>query len=267
MRKLFLLLVFSPLFLMSQNKFGYFSYKAVLDSLPQYKIAMDGYDKLKKRCLKEIDHNEQELTRFYVAFLDGQRDFPEPILRKRQKELQQLIDNSISFRDELKRWLRHAKDSLTETSRLAVDSALPRVCEELSLSYAIDTDNGGYRYINPVFGQDITADIISVILYPERPLREVVEVVEVAADSIATEEIPTLPVAETATPVTETETETTGASADDANEKEISVAGEEKKTDDTSSEGVADTKESVIEQAIEAVLEAESEEADSIINK
>jgi hypothetical protein len=135
------------------------------------------------------------------------------------------------------------------------------------LSYAIDTDNGGYRYINPVFGQDITADIISVILYPERPLREVVEVVEVAADSIATEEIPTLPVAETATPVTETETETTGASADDANEKEISVAGEEKKTDDTSSEGVADTRESVIEQAIEAVLEAESEEADSIINK
>ena len=255
---------------MSQNKFGYFSYKAVLDSLPQYKIAMDGYDKLKKRCLKEIDHNEQELTRFYVAFLDGQRDFPEPILRKRQKELQQLIDNSISFRDELKRWLRHAKDSLTETSRLAVDSALPRVCEELSLSYAIDTDNGGYRYINPVFGQDITADIISVILYPERPLREVVEVVEVvevAADSIATDEIPTLPVAETATPVTETETETTGASADDANEKEISVAGEEKKTDDTSSEGVADTRESVIEQAIEVVLEAESEEADSIINK
>lgn len=264
MRKLFLLLVFSPLVLMSQNKFGYFSYKAVLDSLPQYKIAMDGYDKLKKRCLKEIDHNEQELTRFYVAFLDGQRDFPEPILRKRQKELQQLIDNSISFRDELKRWLRHAKDSLTETSRLAVDSALPRVCEELSLSYAIDTDNGGYRYINPVFGQDITADIISVILYPERPLREVVEV---AADSIATEEIPTLTVAETATPVTETETETTGASADDANEKEISVAGEEKKTDDTSSEGVTDTRESVIEQAIEAVLEAESEDADSIINK
>ena len=104
-----------------------------------------------------------------------------------------------------------------------------------------------------------------MILYPERPLREVVEV---AADSIATEKIPTLPVAETATPVTETETEIIGVSADDANEKEISVAGEEKKTDETSAEGVADTKESVIEKVVETVLKIEAEEAaDSIISR
>ena len=112
MRKLLFLLIFSPLALFSQSKFGYFSFDSVLDSLPQYKVAMDDYDKLKKRCLKEIEHNEQELTRFYVAFLDGHRDFPEPILRKRQKELQQMIDNSVLFRDQLKVWLRHAKDSL-----------------------------------------------------------------------------------------------------------------------------------------------------------
>ena len=121
MRKLLLLLLFSPLALVAQNKFGYFSYKAVLDSLPQYAIAMESYDKLKQRCLKEIDHNEQQLTRYYVAFLDGHREFPEPILRKRQKELQQMIDNSIVFRNELKAWLRHAKDSLA-ASRLTANS-------------------------------------------------------------------------------------------------------------------------------------------------
>ena len=181
---------------MSQDKFGYFSYRIVLDSLPQYKVAMENYDKLKQRCLKEIDHNEQQLTRTYVAFLDGHREFPEPILRKRQKELQQMIDNGIVFRDQLKTWLRHAKDSLTESSRLAVDSALPRVCAELSLSYAIDTDNGGYRYINPVFGQDITQDIISVILYPERPLCEIVECTEVATDSIVCNGNQSLPATE-----------------------------------------------------------------------
>ena len=184
MRKLLLLFLFSPLVLMSQEKFGFFSYNAVLDSLPQYKVAMESYDMLKQRCLKEIDHNEQELTRFYVAFLDGHRDFPEPILRKRQKELQQLIDNSIAFRDELKAWLRHAKDSLTASSRLLVDSALVRVCTELSLSYVIDTDNGGYRYINPLFGEDVTKDIVSAIIFPELPLRNVVECPEVATDSI-----------------------------------------------------------------------------------
>lgn len=184
MRKLLLLFIFSPLVLMSQSKFGYFSYRTVLDSLPQYHAAMENYGKLKQRCLKEVDHNEQELTRFYVAFLDGHRDFPEPILRKRQKELQQMIDNSIMFRDQLKAWLRHAKDSLAASSYQLVDSALPRVCDELSLSYIIDIDKGGYKYINPIFGQDITQDVISVILHPERPLREVVECEDVVIDSL-----------------------------------------------------------------------------------
>lgn len=183
MRKLLILLVFSPLALFSQSKFGYFSYSTVLDSLPQYKEAMEGYKKLKQRCLREIEHNEQELTRFYVAFLDGHREFPEPILRKRQKEIQQMIDNSVVFRDQLKVWLRHAKDSLTAPSRHLVDSALQRVCSELSLMYAMNIDGGEYRYINPLCGQDITADIVSVILYPERLLREPV-VVPVATDSV-----------------------------------------------------------------------------------
>lgn len=185
--------MFSPFALMAQTKFGYFSYKAVLDSLPQYQVAMEDYDKLKQRCLKEVDYNEQELTRFYVAFLDGQRDFPEPILRKRQKELQQMIDNSIVFRDQLKRWLRHAKDSLSQSSYQLIDSALPRVCEELSLTYIIDTDNGGYKYINPMCGENITADVISAILRPELPLRNIVECAEVATDSIGVVATDTIP--------------------------------------------------------------------------
>ncbi len=238
MRKLLLLFLFSPLVLMSQEKFGFFSYNAVLDSLPQYKVAMDSYDMLKQRCLKEIDHNEQELTRFYVAFLDGHRDFPEPILRKRQKELQQLIDNSIAFRDELKAWLRHAKDSLTASSRLLVDSALVRVCTELSLSYVIDTDNGGYRYINPLFGEDVTKDIVSAIIFPELPLRNVVECPEVATDSIM--EIPA-----TELPATEMDVITIENSVEEAEKAEIFET----------------------EQIIETVLNKDEEVIDSINNK
>ena len=199
---------------------------------------MESYDMLKQRCLKEIDHNEQELTRFYVAFLDGHRDFPEPILRKRQKELQQLIDNSIAFRDELKAWLRHAKDSLTASSRLLVDSALVRVCTELSLSYVIDTDNGGYRYINPLFGEDVTKDIVSAIIFPELPLRNVVECPEVATDSIM--EIPA-----TELPATEMDIITIENSVEETEKTEIFET----------------------EQIIETVLNKDEEVIDSINNK
>lgn len=249
MRKLFLLFVFSPLVLMSQDKFGYFSCKAVLDSLPQYTAAMESYGKLKQRCLKEVDHNEQELTRFYVAFLDGQHDFPEPILRKRQKELQQMIDNSIAFRDQLKKWLRHAKDSLAASSYMAVDSALPRVCEELSLSYAIDTDNGGYRYMNPMFAQDITQDIISVILHPERPLIDVVESIEMAIDSICGEEFPAT---ETIIPATSVET-----TATDINAESVEISSGE----------AANTENYGTEQLATDVLEIDTVVTDSINNR
>lgn len=233
MRKLFLLFLFSPLVLMSQDKFGFFSYKSVLDSLPEYKMAMESYGELKQRCLKEIDHNEQELTRYYVSFLDGHRDFPEPILRKRQKELQQMIDNSIAFRNELKAWLRHAKDSLTAPCRLIVDSALVRVCTELSLSYAIDTDNGGYRYINPLFGEDITKDILSVILFPELPLRNVVECLETETDSI-------LQVPATELPITELE-RLLGTSVDNIEKTEIPLTEQMEITNLKSSEEVVDS--------------------------
>lgn len=185
MRKLFLsLLLVFPLALMSQSKFGYFSYSAVLDSLPEYGKAINDYNELKKRCSKEIERNESELTRFYVSFLDGQRDFPEPILRKRQKELQQMIDNSVVFRDQLKQWLKQAKDSLCRQSHQAIDSALSRVCREFALTHAIDTDEKVYKYVNPDFGVDITSDLISVILFPEKPLRRLVECAEDTADSI-----------------------------------------------------------------------------------
>ena len=131
-----------------------------------------------------------------------------------------MIDNSIAFRDELKAWLSHAKDSLAAASRLLVDSALVRVCTELSLSYVIDTDNGGYRYINPLFAEDITKDILSAIIFPDLPLRGVVECIEMAIDSIACDEIQTLPATEVEIPATDVEIPATEISVDRVQETE-----------------------------------------------
>ena len=206
MRKLLLVLICLPLSLAAQNKFGYFSYRAVLDSLPQFHEAIDGYNKLKQRCNEEIEHNELRLTRTYVSFLDGHRNFPEPILRKRQNELQQLIDNSVHFRDEVKKWLREAKDSLCAPCYDTITVALKRVCTELKLSYAIDTDKNVYKYVNPEMGEDITAYILKAIFHPELPLVEIV----------ATEEEVEENVAETAGTDAEEETEATAEETENA---------------------------------------------------
>lgn len=172
MRKLFILSAFLPLFVFAQGRFGYFSHSEAVNSLPQYLKATEEFEALKKKCHDEIERNEQELTRLYVAYLEGQRSFPEPILRKRQNELQQMVDNSLRFRDQLKQWLSEARDSLYQPSYKVIDDALKIVSEVYSLDYAIDSDARIYKYINPEKGIDITAAVITVAANPDVPVTE-----------------------------------------------------------------------------------------------
>ena len=167
MRKLLLMLMFLPLMTTAQNTFGYFNYSQVLQQLPQYAQAQADYADLLARCESEIKRNEQELTRSYVAFLNGQYDFPEPILRKRQKELQDLVDRSIVFREQVKDWLVQAHDSLFYPLNAIVDSAVAAVCMRNNLAYAIDTEQAGYKFINPAIGFDITDALLVTILTGE----------------------------------------------------------------------------------------------------
>lgn len=183
MRKILLLLMFLPMLLSAQGKFGFYSHKEVLMAVPEYLLAIEEFELLKQRCNAEIERNEQELTRKYVAFLDGQQDFPEPILRKRQKELQQMVDNSVLFRDRLKVWLSQAKDSLLAPCNERVDIALAKVCERMDLAYAINSDEVMYRYVNPKYGEEITPLVLEEVLNPT--VETVPTVVECAEDEAA----------------------------------------------------------------------------------
>lgn len=172
MRRLFLLLFVLSFSMLVKAQFGYYSGNSVLQALPSYNQAKADYERLCQRCEKEIEHNERELTRQYVAFLDGYRDFPEPILRKRQNELQRLVDNSVNFRKELKMWLAQAKDSLYAPSREAVAVAVEKVAVACDLDYVIDTDAAVYKYINSEKAVDITRMLLDAALYPDKPMTE-----------------------------------------------------------------------------------------------
>lgn len=169
MRKLLLIVLMLPLAAVAQVRFGYLNYNEARQHVPQYKEAKAHYDELLKRCEQELVRNEEELTRNYVSFLDGQRDFPEPILRKRQKELQDLVDRSIVFRDQVKKWLVQAHDSLFAPVNAIIDDAIARVCIHNELAYVIDTEKSGYLYVNPAMGFDVTKAVIGTILKSGEP--------------------------------------------------------------------------------------------------
>ena len=198
MRKLLFVLILLPFTLSAQTvEFGFFGMNEVMEALPEYTAAQNEYNSLLELCDKEVAYNEAELTRIYVAFLDGQQSFPEPILRKRQKELQEMVDRSVVFRDQLKDYLAEAHDSLFLPIEQNIDAAVERVCLRNNLAYAIDTDKAAYRFINPNFGVNITDLVIQEVISPkpiklttavmaevEKVEEEITSAVEEAVDAV-----------------------------------------------------------------------------------
>lgn len=167
MRKLLFMVLFAPAFLCAQTtEFGYFSLKEVMDSLPEYSEAQNNYNSLLELCDAEIAQCEETLTRNYVSFLDGQNTFPEPILRRRQKELQEQVDRNVVLRDQLNEWLVQAHDSLFNPIVKKIDAAIERVCLRNNLAYAIDTDKEAYRFVHPDYGVNITKLIVKEVISP-----------------------------------------------------------------------------------------------------
>lgn len=169
MRKILVILLILPLAAVAQVRFGYLNYSEAQQQVPLYKEAQAHYNELLKRCEQELLRNEEELTRNYVSFLDGQREFPEPILRKRQKELQDHVDRSVQFREEVKKWLVQAHDSLFAPVNAIVDDAIARVCMHNGLAYVINLEEAGYLFVNPAMGFDVTKAVVNTILKNGEP--------------------------------------------------------------------------------------------------
>ena len=87
-----------PMAMMAQIQFGYLSYDTVLHEMPAYARAMADLQELRIKYEAEAIRGEEEFQKKFVDFLQGQKEFPPTIMQKRQVELQNLMDNGITFR-------------------------------------------------------------------------------------------------------------------------------------------------------------------------
>ena len=84
-----------------QPRFGYLDYRAVFESMPGYAEAQKSLAEIKAKYDTETAHNEETFKRMYLEFLQGQKDFPQTIMLKRQKELQEAMENGVKFRNQV----------------------------------------------------------------------------------------------------------------------------------------------------------------------
>ena len=158
MKKLFLLIVLGVLSLTAnaQTRFGYFSFDNVLKSMPDYVMAQRSIDDLRQKYDAEMKRAEDEFNSKYEEFLDVQKDLLPAILRKRQAELQEMMQKNINFKNESQRLLKQAEADAFAPVKNKLYNALTKVGQAQGYAFILNTDGDACPYVNPEMGEDAT---------------------------------------------------------------------------------------------------------------
>ena len=158
MKKLFLLIVLGVLSLTAnaQTRFGYFSFDNVLKSMPDYVMAQRSIDDLRQKYDAEMKRAEDEFNSKYEEFLDVQKDLVPAILRKRQAELQEMMQKDINFKNESQRLLKQAEADAFAPVKNKLYNALTKVGQAQGYAFILNTDGDACPYVNPEMGEDAT---------------------------------------------------------------------------------------------------------------
>lgn len=174
MRKCFFLFVFAfmSLQMSAQVKFGYLSYDSLLYSMPEYVKAQQSLAELKKTYDAEMKRSEDNFNQQFTEFIDGQNSFPENILLKRQKELQQLMEESLKFKEEAQGLLSKAEDELMAPVRKKLNDAIHKVGLECGYAFVMNTDSNAYPFISADMGVAIADKVKAVLEGKPTPITE-----------------------------------------------------------------------------------------------
>ena len=140
----------------AQIQFGYISYEQILKELPEYAQATQDLEALKTKYQEEAKKGEEEFQQKFIDFLQGQKDFPQAIMQKRQAELQNLMDNGVAFRMKSHELIAQAEKEMMQEAHKRLNRALLEVGVEYGYGYILNTDNNSCPYISPVLGVDVT---------------------------------------------------------------------------------------------------------------
>lgn len=143
--------------------FGYFSYNDVLHNMKGYTEAEKRIASLRATYEQELKRSEEEFSRQYGEFIEGQQTFPENILLKRQKELEQLMEGSLKFREEARKLLEQSEADTMQPLKQRVDNAVARLGMERGYAFILDTDKGSFPFVSGTIGTDVTADLLMML--------------------------------------------------------------------------------------------------------
>ncbi len=162
-RFFFLLISLLPLSLFAQVQFGYLSYQTVMKEMPEYAQAQQQMAALRAKYDAEAVRGEEEFQKKFVEFMQGQKDFPQSIMQKRQAELQTLMNGGVDFRVKAQELLAQAEKEAMGEVQKKLNRAILEVGVAYGYGFILNIDDNACPYINPVAGVDVS-DLVRIKL-------------------------------------------------------------------------------------------------------
>ena len=144
--------------------FGYFSYSSVLREMPEYARVQEDVATLRGQYDAEAKRVEEEFNRKYEDFLEGQHDMAPSILKKRQNELQDLLDRNVAFKQEAQRLLDQAEQDALAPLKARVNEALRQLAAIRGYAFILNTDGDVLPYVDATRGEDINATLKTILI-------------------------------------------------------------------------------------------------------
>ena len=162
-RNLILLLLSLAAFTMSAQstiKYGRLDYDSLLTSMPEYTQVQEQLASLRQQYDKEAAYNEANFKRLFADFLQGQKDFPQNIMLKRQRELQDAMEKSLAFRRSCDSLLVKAEADLLAPLFVKLDAAIQAVGIERGYECIVNTAAGTHPFLHPSLTEDAAPFVI-----------------------------------------------------------------------------------------------------------
>lgn len=153
----------------SQVKYGTLHYDSVMKAQPEYANAQARMAELRKQYEDEAAYNETTFRRMFAEFLQGQKDFPQNIMLKRQRDLQDEMEKSLAFRRESDRLLRQAEADMLAPLRKRLDEAVEAVGLEHGYECIVDKSARTHLFLHPSVTEDATPFVLEKLKQTEKP--------------------------------------------------------------------------------------------------
>lgn len=137
-------------------RYGTLSREALLREMPEMQAARTQMDSLRAQYEREAQYNERSFRRQYSEYLQAQKNLPQAILLKRQRDLQAAMESALAYRREAENLLQKAEKDLHAPIYARLDAAIRAVGSERGYEMIINLDVPSHPYILPSLTEDAT---------------------------------------------------------------------------------------------------------------